>query len=883
MSSVNDFVIKNGVLEKYIGEGGDVIIPDGVTSIGEWAFSSCNSLTSITLPDSVTSIGKHAFYNCKKMVSITITNSVTRIEEGTFEYCGSLTSITIPDSVTCIGDEAFHDCSSLISVTLSASLTSINGSTWGGAFRGCSSLTSIKIPDSVTSIGERAFCECSSIKSITIPDSVTSIGSGAFKNCKSLEDFALSGVHAKIAKDMFGDKLPSKLAEKMEELYPNMADGALKQYVLTKTTWERLDSALREEIFLTRQGKALEQEYAKLITAKETAPLGETILQRLQAAKPTAKDFGAAAAYMTLFHETAPVDILNALYRKLKEIKSAASAVKKIETHVALMEKLGGSVEVDENLSSAAQKVMAFLITEKKNLKDLEQSLKDYFSLSIKDLPRLDAADGTAAEPWVLAWLLTIHTCMAEDMWGNSVVSEKYEKPGLCPEAAEVAAMLEPLSLQEAVGKIADEYLVKYQNTKKKFLAYPVCRYADEATITELTTRAPKWASSVSGNDAPPLKQFRDAVKYSNTRAAMLFAERYHELGAYAKIRGMSADTIRDLYLSDVGLDEQGGKNYDLGIQTVTARLQKDLSFLFELPGSKTAKSLPKKGADGAKYEAANKDFSEMKKAVKKILNSRGKVLFDDFLTGRERVASEWQEAYLKNPLLCKAASLVVWAQGKKTFTLQDRNPISSSEQAYTITDKPKIRVAHPMEMSPTDIEMWQKYFTAHGLKQPFTQIWEPVRKAEDIKEDRYKNCMIPYYRFLNMEKHGITVQDYDFHDEIDISFDCCSAYVERIDLHRHAVESTDRFEIKEISFEKYTRKVNHLIAYLDRITVWDRVQKDDTSVMDQIPGFTLAQITEFITAAQEANAVNVLAALLEYKNANFADFDPMAEFTLEW
>ena len=102
--------------------------------------------------------------------------------------------------------------------------------------------------------------------------------------------------------------------------------------------------------------------------------------------------------------------------------------------------------------------------------------------------------------------------------------------------------------------------------------------------MVELTKRAPKWRTSVSGNDAPPLASFRSAAKYSQSRAAMLFAERYHELDDYAKIRGTDADTIRDCYLSDVGLDEQGCKTYDLGNQTVTARLQKDLSFFVELP-----------------------------------------------------------------------------------------------------------------------------------------------------------------------------------------------------------------------------------------------------------------------------------------------------------
>ena len=271
-----------------------------------------------------------------------------------------------------------------------------------------------------------------------------------------------------------------------------------------------------------------------------------------------------------------------------------------------------------------------------------------------------------------------------------------------------------------------------------------------------------------------------------------------------------------------------------------------------------------------------------MKKSVKKILKNRGKVLFEDFLSGKKRSAEDWQDSYLSNPLLREAASLVVWAQGKNTFTLRDGAPVNSAEQTYTITDKP-ILVAHPMEMKEADIKAWQKYFTAHGLKQPFAQVWEPVRKAEEIKEDRYKDCMIPYYRFLNQEKHGITVEDYDFHNEIYINLDECDTGIERIDWNRHEINPEDCFEVQTFKFKKYSRQVNHIVAYLDRVTVWDRVRKDDLSVMDMIDGFTLAQITDFIAAAQEANANNVLAALLEYKNNNFADFDPMDEFTLEW
>ena len=157
-------------------------IPDGVTSIGGSAFSDCSSLTNITIPNSVTSIGGGAFSGCSSLTSLTIPDSVTSIGGGACYGCSGLTSVTIPDSVTSIGDNAFKDCSSLTSVKIGNGVKSIGDD----AFNGCSNLTSVTIPDSVTSIGSDAFYGCSGLTSVTIPDSVTSIGSDAFKDCSSL-------------------------------------------------------------------------------------------------------------------------------------------------------------------------------------------------------------------------------------------------------------------------------------------------------------------------------------------------------------------------------------------------------------------------------------------------------------------------------------------------------------------------------------------------------------------------------------------------------------------------------------------------------------------------------------------------------------------------
>ena len=127
-------VYKNSSVKK-------VVIEKGVTSIGNFAFSGCRSLTSITIPDNVTSIGTYAFYDCTSLTSITIPDNVTSIGESAFEWCSGLSSVTIPDSVTSIGESAFERCIGLSSVT---------------------------IPDSVTSIGNRAFYDCTNLTTISL-------------------------------------------------------------------------------------------------------------------------------------------------------------------------------------------------------------------------------------------------------------------------------------------------------------------------------------------------------------------------------------------------------------------------------------------------------------------------------------------------------------------------------------------------------------------------------------------------------------------------------------------------------------------------------------------------------------------------------------------
>ncbi len=167
----------------------NLIIPDGVTSIGDCAFRFCTSLTSITIPDGVTFIGDYAFFGCKGLTSITIPDSVTSIGELGFFCCEGLTNAIIGNRVTSIGDWAFYGCKGLTSAIIGDRVTSIGDS----AFYGCEGLTSITIPDSVTSIGGSAFENCSGLTSVAIGNGVTSIGDWAFYRCGSLKTINYEG------------------------------------------------------------------------------------------------------------------------------------------------------------------------------------------------------------------------------------------------------------------------------------------------------------------------------------------------------------------------------------------------------------------------------------------------------------------------------------------------------------------------------------------------------------------------------------------------------------------------------------------------------------------------------------------------------------------
>ncbi len=295
-----DFKIEKGILTKYTGPGGNVVIPEGVTEIGKEVFAKSKTLTGVTFPQSLIIIGAEAFASCNGLTSVTIPRGVTEIRFGAFDWCknlkdvyiddlaawcriefggvfancgnplsagahlhmngkvltelvipegvenvgnyaffrcADLENIVVPESVTSIGEYSFFECTNLKSISLPDNLTSIGG----GAFLRCKKLTEVKIPKTVTSIGDRAFMECRKLADVILSEGVELLGDQAFGDCGQLR-ISLPGSLKRPKADMFGrlwEKAPfagsvcSIRIEKWSALITKMVDGCTIEEVST--------------------------------------------------------------------------------------------------------------------------------------------------------------------------------------------------------------------------------------------------------------------------------------------------------------------------------------------------------------------------------------------------------------------------------------------------------------------------------------------------------------------------------------------------------------------------------------------------------------------------------------------------------------------------
>ena len=188
MNGNSDFVIENGVLEKYNGPGGDVTVPEGVRVLSHRVFAGRKNLTSVRLPEGVETVGSSVFQNCTSLQKVELPASVTAIDGWAFDGCSALREICLPVALTYVGDNAFSGCTSLEQIEIPSLITSLSSN----IFRDCTCLQSIHFADTITYIGDGAFYNCRNLSEITLPDSLKVMGKEAFRSCSSLTELTIS-------------------------------------------------------------------------------------------------------------------------------------------------------------------------------------------------------------------------------------------------------------------------------------------------------------------------------------------------------------------------------------------------------------------------------------------------------------------------------------------------------------------------------------------------------------------------------------------------------------------------------------------------------------------------------------------------------------------
>ncbi len=200
-----------------------VVVGEGVSNMGNYAFVNCANLTTVTLPDSLTVVGDSAFRNCGALTTVDFSENLTEVESFAFSNCYALTAADLGSKIEVIGNSAFYNCNALAELNLGESLIAIDTL----AFSACTSLTEVTMPDTVTGLGydvfsgctgltsaklsqgltdlpKYTFNECSSLVDVTMPQYLTTIGERAFYRCESLESLDLPFSMIAIGDDAFG-------------------------------------------------------------------------------------------------------------------------------------------------------------------------------------------------------------------------------------------------------------------------------------------------------------------------------------------------------------------------------------------------------------------------------------------------------------------------------------------------------------------------------------------------------------------------------------------------------------------------------------------------------------------------------------------------------
>lgn len=224
--SLSDLEMEGDCLKKVYNLGGDehIILPEGIKTIGDWAFSNTENLKSVVIPESVNCIGAFAFHNCEHLELLSLPSTLKQIGRCAFTDCIALKTVIIPANVSNMGGHIFDGCTNLESVVLPDSLKEIGSLDYAElaslksivipegvthiceqAFIDCKNLESVTLPNTLKKIESQAFADCTALKSIVIPEGITCINLGTFSGCKNLESISLPPTLTQLSDSAFSN------------------------------------------------------------------------------------------------------------------------------------------------------------------------------------------------------------------------------------------------------------------------------------------------------------------------------------------------------------------------------------------------------------------------------------------------------------------------------------------------------------------------------------------------------------------------------------------------------------------------------------------------------------------------------------------------------
>lgn len=857
---MSDFEIKDGVLVKYHGSEESVAVPNGVVAIGPNAFRDAETIREVFLPEGLVEIGELSFCGLESLKHVEFPSTLRVIgmcafassfDANKLELSIDSNELVLPEGLEELGNQAF-ECSWVTRATLPSTLKKIGED----LFYESLALEEVVLAEGSRQLGRKMFGNCESLRRVVLPSSVETIA-GAFASSGY-------GVFTPKAADVVVMPDAASRVATMEQLDQSLAvclpeDSESLAYVLAFQNHANWMKAVDKKCTREKSGevfaKALAHVSDRVLTAKKASQLVDFALVHLESIDSDSQE------------------------RLHKMLLDGGKSLSKPLTRFDGDPRVSVANPVAQNKVNApeVEPLVAVLLKDK----DVAPKLK---AMIRKGLP---LADGTGtSSPEAVQLLVDLSKVNRKGVYTARYKSTNYHRCSFLSGKDELGRHINELAALFDKNVLSDylEQLFYDQHVFEALVA--LCRFGNDKAVKRLVESMKAWDEwDGSGNSRKNLAIARGALMYNDSTEAMRHFESIKMLRWYASAHGTTEDALRDNTLSNFGFDRDGKRVFDLGTKTVTATIGDDLKIeLFDDDAGKAVRSIPKRGADPVKYEAAKAELAAMRKQIRTIVKQRKDLLLEDFLSGRERRIGAWKAAYLENPVLRSVARLIVWQKGDVTFTVMDGETVDATGTPVKLPAG-GVKVAHPVEMKKADIEAWRAYFATRGLRQPFAQVWEKVIPKTSIKQDRYRGYPIPAYRFKGQEKHGIQLDLGGYRDSavsIYFSYDTARCVIKQLDFEWHSLKN--RVEI--ISFapvrDASPRKLNHLVAILDRMCFYPRLATNDLTVMDDLNDPTLEQLIDYANIATENGATELAAALLTYREERYPEYGSVESLLLD-